>query len=115
MRERSAAAIARRHTQNHILRQILIHSAQPVAHPRAEGWMLQLAWVPAGLPCELCAVIVVNCPKRPDHGEVVRAFTDMPEPVADHETGLSVGLVACLQGHDQLAVPMRRIPANDVL
>ena len=76
--------------------------------------MFQFARVASGLPGELGAVVVVDGPERAHHRQVVRASADVLEPIADHEAGLAVGLVAGLQRHDDLAVAVGRVRADDV-
>lgn len=86
VRERAAAAIARRHAE-HDISADFIDLAEAVTHPRANGRMLQLARMPPRLPGQLRAMIVVNRPERAHHREeLVRAFAHILERVADDQS-----------------------------
>src|ERR1051326_8974062 len=115
MGEGAAAAIARRYAEHDVFRQVLVHRTQPITHPGAQGRMLQFPRVPAGLPRQLRAVIVVNGPEGPHHGQVIRTGADVPEPVAHHQPALAVGFESGLQWHDYLAVSVLGISPDDVL
>src|SRR6185436_599741 len=77
--------------------------------------MFQLARMPARLPGELRAVIVMNRPERTHHGDIISAFADMLEPIANDKPALAVGAEVCLQRHDRLAISMRWIAADNIL
>src|SRR5205823_6727212 len=83
MRPLAAAAIAGRHAQDDVLRQILIERAEAVRRPRADRRIRAFPWMPARVPRELGAVVVVDGPERADHGQVVSARADVLPPVAD--------------------------------
>ena len=76
--------------------------------------MLQLTRMPARLPGQLRAMIVVEGPQGSDHGKVVGALADMLEPVAHHQAALAVRPTPGLQRHEGLAIPVRRVAADNV-
>src|SRR5258706_47716 len=76
--------------------------------------MRPFANVTASLERKLRAMIIVEGPERANHREVVGAFADVLEPIADDEAALAVVLVAGLQRHNDLAIAVRRIPADDI-
>ena len=59
-------------------------------------------------------MVVIQCPERADHSEIVRAFADAFEPIPDDQAAFPIRLVACLERHDDLAVSMRWIPADNI-
>ena len=94
VRPLAAAAVAGRRAEDDVLRQVLVERAQAVADPRADGRERAFARMPAGVPGELRAVVVVDGPQRADDGEVVGARADVLPPVADLQAALAVLLVA---------------------
>src|SRR5207244_3256828 len=106
VRPRAAAAIARRRAEHDVLRQILIERAQAIANPRADRRKGALARMPAGVPGELSAVVVVIGPQRAHDGDVVRAFADVPPPIRDHEPALTVTAIARVEAHEHVAIAM---------
>ena len=115
VRPRAAAAVTRGCAEHDVLRQVGIHAAEAVAGPRSHRRQSAFPDMPARVPCELRAVVVVLGPERAHHGEIIRASADMREPVAHHESALAVVLIAGVERHDDLAVLVRRIAADDVL
>src|SRR5688572_31390100 len=95
--ERATATIAGGDAEDYILGKIFIQRSKPIAHPCAEARMFELARMTTGLPGELRAVIIVNRPKRTDHRDIIRAFAEMPKPIAHHEPGFAVLFIAALQ------------------
>src|SRR5207244_12016559 len=94
--------------------QVFIHGTQAVTNPGAQGRMFQFTRMTTRLPGKLCAVIVVNGVKRANHGEIVSTLADMLKPVADDQSALTVFLEARLERHDNFAIAMRGVCANDV-
>src|SRR5262245_23120116 len=90
MRERAATTIAGRDAEDDILRKIIVERTEAVADPGADGWILQFARMPSGLPGELRAMVVMDRPERANHGKVVGALPDMFEPIAHHQSTLPV-------------------------
>src|SRR2546430_12815563 len=76
--------------------------------------MCAFANVSPGLKSELRAMVVIQCPERADHSEIVRAFADAFEPIPDDQAAFPIRLVARLERHDELAVSMRRVPADNI-
>src|SRR5204862_2355 len=64
VRPGAAAAIAGRRAEYDILRQVLVESAQAIVDPRADGRISSFADMPAGVPLQLGAVVVVGGPQR---------------------------------------------------
>src|SRR5262249_18746594 len=72
------------------------------------------AGMPAGMPGELGAVIVVIGPERANDGDIVGAFADVPPPIRDHEAALPVTPVARIEAHEYVAIAVRRVAGDDV-
>src|SRR5262249_13501569 len=103
VRPGAAAAVAGGAAEHAVLRQVGVEGAQAVGHPRADGRVGALADVPAGVPLQLGAVVVVGRPQRADDGDVVGAGACVLPPVADGEAGLAVLLVAGIEAHEDAA------------
>ena len=71
--------------------------------------------MPARVPGELGPVIVVVGPQRPDHGNIVRAFADVPPPVSHEQAALAVALIAGVEPHEHPAIAVGRVAVDDVL
>src|SRR5258706_2124913 len=110
----AAAAIARWHAEDNELRQVFIQRPETVTDPRTERGMRAFANMAARLKGELSTMIVVEGPKGTDHRDVIRAFADAFKPVAHDKSALAVILVAGLERHDDFAIPMRWISADDI-
>jgi hypothetical protein len=115
VREGTAAAIAGGDTEDHVFGQIFVFGTEAVGDPRAKGGMLEFAWMTAGLPGELSAVVVMNGPEGSDDGKVIGTFTDVPKPIANDEAGIAVLFIAALERHDGFAIAVLRIGTNDIL
>src|SRR5687767_2303737 len=76
--------------------------------------MIQFPWVAASLPRKLRAMVVMDRPQRAHYGEISGARPDVLEPIAHHQPGLHITAIASLERHDDLALPVARIPANDI-
>src|SRR5262249_21768650 len=111
-----AAAVAGRHAEHGVGRQVGIQGAQAVCSPRADGRVrAALADVPAGVPLQLGAVVVVGRPQRADDGKVIGAGADVLPPVGDGEAGLAVLLEAGVQAHELAAAAVGGVGGDDVL
>src|SRR5438045_3039952 len=60
----AAAAIVGRHAGHHVLGQVLVERPQAIADPGADRGKGTFPRMPAGVPGELCAVVVVAGPER---------------------------------------------------
>jgi len=114
MRPFAAAAIARRRAEDDVFGQVLIERAQPVAGPRANGRIGALARVPAGVVLEHRPVIVMRSPERTDDRDIVRMGAGMPPPIADEQAALTVARHAGGQPHEDAAIAVTGIAADDV-
>src|SRR5262245_1467800 len=114
MRPRAAAAIAGRLSEDDILRQVLIQRSEPIGDPRTDRRKCPLARMPAGVPGELSAVVVVIGPERADDSDIVGALADVPPPIRDHEPALPVTPVARVEAHEHVAIAVRRVAGDDV-
>ena len=110
---RTAAAVACRSSQNDKLREVFIQRPKAVGGPAPDGWVGAFAYMPAGLKCQLRAVVVINRPEAADNGEVIRAGPDFLEPITHFKPAFPVALIARLQRHDNLAVSMIWVPRLD--
>src|SRR5262249_2329188 len=115
VRPLAATAVAGRHAEDGILWQGLVERAQAVADPRADGRVGALADVPARVPLELGAVVIVGGPQGANHGEVVGTAADVLPPVGDHEAGLAVLLPAGVQAHELFAAAVGGVGADEAL
>src|SRR5438105_3367859 len=86
----AAAAVAGRRAEHDILRQILIQRTKPITDPGANGRKGAFARMPARVPGELRAVVVVDGPEGPDDSEVVGTGSDVFPPVSNFQTALAV-------------------------
>jgi hypothetical protein len=113
----AAAAIGDGLAQDDELREVLVQRREAVGGPGADGGEgAALAGVAAVLEGELGAVVVVDRPQRADDGDVIGAgLADLLEPIADEQAALTVGLVAGVQRHEQLAIAVGGVGADDVL
>src|SRR5262249_12789407 len=109
VRPRAAAAVAGRRAPDAAFWQGGVARAQAGADPGADRRVRPLADVPAGVPLQLGAVVVVAGPQRADDGEVVGALSDVLPPVGDGETAFAVLLVARVKPHEHAAAAVRRV------
>src|SRR5207248_2929388 len=70
--------------------------------------------MPAGMPLELGAMVVVGSPQGADDRDVVRAGAHMPPPVGDQEPTFAMALVAGVEPHEDAAAAMGRVGGHDV-
>ena len=107
----TAAAVTCRCSQNDKFREVFIERPKAVGGPAPDGWVGAFAYVPAGLKCQLRAVVVINRPEAADNGEVIRTGANFLKPVTHFQTAFTVALIARLQRHDDLAISMIWVPS----
>jgi len=88
----TAAAIGDGSAQDDEAGQIVVQRSQAIVNPGAERGKLTLEHVAPGVKLQLRAVVVVGCPDRADHGQVVGTGTQVREPAADFQSALAAFL-----------------------